>query len=105
MELTVTQKGQQAEFKIDGGIDEPGAEDLKAKFGELDLSSLETVVFDFSRVNHIGSAGIGKLLLFYKNLNASGGNLHIRNASASIQELFSLLKLNAIFNVSPPRPE
>ena len=47
---------------------------MKRRFLEMDVTSLSEVVFDFSGVTFIGSAaGIGKLLLFYKNLAAHGG--------------------------------
>ena len=100
MNCHVTQKGDCARFQISGGIDEHGAEDLKSKFNELSMDSIKEVIFDFSRVDHIGSAGIGKLLLFYKNLAINGGKLRIINPSDTINELFNVLKLNAIFAIS-----
>ncbi|QTA93830.1 STAS domain-containing protein [Desulfonema magnum] len=100
MELNVTQDRQLACFEIRGDIDEPGAEDLKQRFRELHIPSLREVTFDFKNVSHIGSAGIGKLLLFYKDLALNGGRIKIENVSETVYELFGVLKLDTIFTIS-----
>ncbi len=100
MELNIIQDGKQARFEIRGDVDEPGAEDLKQRFRELNISSLEEVTFDFKNVTHIGSAGIGKLLLFYKDMALNGGRIKIENVSEAVYELFSILKLDTIFTIS-----
>ena len=66
MEISVNQTEEHAHFSLKGTIDEEAAQTLKTKFNSLNKSILKEVVFDFSQVDHIGSAGIGKLLLFYK---------------------------------------
>ncbi|MDM8550288.1 STAS domain-containing protein [Desulfobacterales bacterium HSG2] len=100
MEISVICDGDKALFKIEGEIDEPGAEELKSRFRELNTSSLREATFDFRNVTHIGSAGIGKLLLFYKDLALNGGDIKIENVSETIRELFSVLKLDTIFTIS-----
>jgi len=100
MEVIVTRDGNQARLEIKGDIDEPGAEDLKKRFRELKISLLREVTFDFKEVSHIGSAGIGKLLLFYKDLALNGGKMGIENASETVYELFKVLKLDTIFSIS-----
>jgi len=100
MEVIVTRDGNQARLEIKGDIDEPGAEDLKKRFRELKISLLREVTFDFKEVSHIGSAGIGKLLLFYKDLALNGGKMGIENVSETVYELFKVLKLDTIFSIS-----
>lgn len=82
------------------GMDERGAEAHKRRFRELQGSSLTEAVFDFSKVNVIGSAGIGKLLLFYKDLALKGGTIRIENASETIYDTLRVVKLDTIFNIS-----
>ncbi len=100
MEITVTRQGEQARFEIAGRIDENGAEALKQRFREINADDLKEVVFDFRNVVHIGSAGIGKLLLFYKDLALKDGGLRIENASQTVYELFKVLKLDTIIDIS-----
>ena len=100
IDLKMTQDQDRARFEVAGDIDEEGAEALKKRFQELKVSSLKEIVFDFAKVNYIGSAGIGKLLLFYKNIAIQGGSIRIENISASIYELFMVLKLDSILTLS-----
>ena len=100
MELKITQKDNSAYFEIKGDIDERGAEELKQKFRELNQQTLKNVILNFRHVTHIGSAGIGKLLLFYKDVALKGGEVRIENSSKSIYELFHVLKLDSIIRIS-----
>ena len=101
MELTITPQQEKVAVEIVGSIDERGAEELKRRFLELDTSSVKEVAFDFSGVTFIGSAGIGKLLLFYKNLAAHGGSITIMNMNKDIFTMFKVVKLDKIFNIAP----
>ena len=100
MDITVTQEGQQVKIAITGNIDEQGAEELKRRFLELNLEDVKEVVIDFSKVSFIGSAGIGKLLLLYKNLAAKGGVIRIENMPKDIYTMFKVVKLDKIFQIS-----
>lgn len=100
MELTVSQEGSRAGFQVAGNIDERGAEELKRRFRELNISNINEVVFDFGKVTHIGSAGIGKLLLFYKDLAVTGGKIKIINTTETVFELLTVLKLDTIFTIT-----
>lgn len=100
MDLAVSQEDERVRFEIAGNVDEKGAEELKRRFRELSMMDIEKVVFDFEKVTHIGSAGIGKLLLFYKDLAVTGGSIQIVNASETVYELLTVLKLDTIFTIS-----
>jgi len=100
MELSITQQEKQARFVISGNIDENGAEEMKKRFHELNVSAIREMSFDFTGVTHIGSAGIGKLLLFYKDLAVTGGKIRIENVTESVHELFTVLKLDTIFSIT-----
>ncbi len=64
------------------------------------VGSCKEVVFDFKQVSHIGSAGIGKLLLFYRELEVNGGKLRVENASKTVYELLKLVELDSLFGIS-----
>ena len=89
-----------ARFEISGEIDENGAQELKQRFGEVELHGVKELVFDFGGVTYIGSAGLGKLLMFYKNLAVEGGRMRIENTCPQISELLEELNLNKLFHVS-----
>ena len=99
MEIDIALHGDSAVITLAGTIDEQGAEDLKKAFASLELEGLREVTVDFHGVDYIGSSGIGKLLLFYKNLGVHGGRLAAVGLSDPIFELFRELKLDTIFSV------
>lgn len=101
MEINVTTQDGKAKIEIIGSIDERGAEELKRRFLEMDVAALKEAVFDFKGVTFIGSAGIGKLLLFYKNMAAHGGKISIENMNKDIYTMFKVVKLDKIFEISP----
>lgn len=100
MQLTVSTSGDTARVTITGHVDERGAEALKHKLKELNLTGLREVAFDFQDVQRIGSAGIGQLLLFYKNLSVAGGGMRLENVSPTLHELFKGLKLDTLFKIN-----
>ncbi len=99
MNLKVEKNDTKATVFISGNIDIPGAEDLKKTLAGLTEENLTNVVIDFTGVTFIGSSGIGKLLLFYKNFTAKGGALSIINLSDEIIALFKAIKLDKLFNI------
>lgn len=103
MEITVSPQGAEARIEVFGSIDERGAEEMKRRFLELDLATIKEVTFDFKGVTFIGSAGIGKLLLLYKNVAAQGGKIGIENMSKDIYTMFKVVKLDKIFSISPSK--
>jgi anti-anti-sigma factor len=100
VELTIQQDGDSVRFEIEGIIDELGAESLKDRFKELKIETVKELVLDFANVGYIGSAGVGKLLMFYKELSANGGKLRIENASGIVEELLTITRMDTVFNVS-----
>ncbi|MGD9123967.1 MAG: STAS domain-containing protein [Desulfarculaceae bacterium] len=100
MEVNVTSQEERISIAVAGSIDERGAEELKRRFLEIDVSKAKEVVFNFKDVTFVGSAGIGKLLLFYKNLAAHGGRISIENMNRDIFTMFKVVKLDKIFNIS-----
>ena len=100
MELSMNQENTRAYFKISGNIYEAEADQLKSKFKAMNIQSIKEVTIDFGKVQHIGSAGIGKLLLLYKDLAAAGGTIRVENLSADLHELFLAMKLDSLFTLS-----
>ncbi len=100
MEMTLTHSEKEIHAKVSGEIDERGAEDLKRRFGQVKLSDGIGVTFDFGDVTHIGSSGLGKLLLFYKMVSSYNGSIRFERLSQPVYDLFQQLKLNTIFGIS-----
>ena len=80
-----------------GDVDQVGANELKQYLGNLSLSGVSRVKVDLSGVNYIGSAGVGKLLLLYKNLPSKDIPMELVGLSSSLKDLFTEMELNEIF--------
>jgi len=100
MNIAVHQDKDRARMTIAGKIDEYGSEELKKRFYELDLAALKELVLDFKAVTYIGSACIGKLLLFYKELFDKDGKIRIVGVSPDIHELLRVVKIDGIVEVT-----
>jgi len=97
MELNVKHNGNRVHFEVDGIIDTQGAETLAKIFNKLDTVTVNELILDFRNVRYLSSAGVGKLLRFYKALNANGGRLRIENDSGPVHEVFTASKMDKIF--------
>lgn len=99
MDYKIHREANSARLIVTGEIDEKGAEEFKARLQELLTGNMKEVVIDFAGVTYIGSSGIGKLLLFYKNLAVHGGQIQVVNIKPDIYQLFMELKLDTIFAI------
>ncbi len=100
MNIQTTRNNQQALVTIKGDIDESGAEEIKRVFREISASAAQEVTLDFAGVSHIGSSGIGKHLVFYKDLAIRGSKLSVIHVPATIHLLMREMKLDTLFGIS-----
>jgi anti-sigma B factor antagonist len=99
MNVKLTIEGPKTIMEVSGSVDIPGAEYLKKSLTKVLESDSSEVIVDFKEVSFIGSSGIGKLLLFYKNFTAKGGKITIINLNKEISMLFKAIKLDKLFNI------
>ena len=100
MELKVTQQGNKINIKVEGFIGELEAENLKNTFRELRLTPDSVISMDFEKVDHIGSAGLGKLLLIYKDVTMAEASFESIRTSSKVKELIKIVNLDKLFSVS-----
>ena len=100
MNITTTRENQAVRLVLQGEIDELAAEELKKRFRDIAISTPQRVEVDFAGVSHIGSAGIGKLLVFYKDLAIHGTSMSLNRVPAPIFHLFREMKLDSIFTIT-----
>ena len=99
MDISTTQISGLVKVGLKGRLDERGAEEINSCLQGLDWGSLRELVFDFSEVTGIGSAGIGALLTAYRNMAAGKGELRVERLPRPLYELFQELKLDTLFTV------
>jgi anti-sigma B factor antagonist len=57
------------------------------------------VLLDFSSVDFLSSAALGKLITLDKKMKAHGGALKLANIRREIYEVFDITKLNRLFDI------
>ena len=100
MNIDVNFQGSRININISGSIDQFSSEMLKTEFEKLKLSQIKEIVINMDKVTYIGSAGVGKLLLLYKNFSAKDGAISIINLSEDMYDMLSDMELGEIFHMT-----
>ena len=97
MQTTYYKKDKHLVFEIEEEIDECSVQNLKRRMdNEIQRYMPKEVIFDFSNVSFMDSAGIGLIIGRYKLIDMIGGELKVANVNLQIQKIFEmsgLLKL------------
>ena len=68
-------------------------------FGLVDEDGRKKVVLDFSNVEYLSSAALGKLITMDKKVKAAKGKLRLCSIRPEIYEVFEITRLNKIFDI------
>jgi anti-anti-sigma factor len=99
MEFKLDQRDEAVMVSIIGAVDNENSEELKSQFQELLTHEFNEAIFDLTHVPFITSSGIGKFLIFYKNLVANGKKMRIKGVNDNLFELFRSIKLDQLFPI------
>jgi stage II sporulation protein AA (anti-sigma F factor antagonist) len=78
-------------FKITDEIDDCSVQKIRRKADyEMERYMPKKVIFDFSSVTFMDSAGIGLIIGRYKLANMLGANLEVSNLTQSIERIFEM---------------
>lgn len=101
MECTYVPTTKALTLKITEEIDEHTTEKLRRKIdNEISRFMPRKVIFDFSNVVFMDSAGIGMLLGRYKLVRMLGGELEIINVNRQIKKLFEMSGIIKIIKIT-----
>lgn len=97
MQSTFYKQDKQLVFEMEEEIDEYSVQNIKRRMdNEIQRYMPKEVIFDFSNVSFMDSAGIGLVIGRYKLIDMIGGELKVANVNLQIQKIFEmsgLLKL------------
>ncbi len=100
MDLDINIEQDRVRVTIMGPIDTAGGSELSIKFAELAKDpTLRHAEFDLADVPSITSAGIGKLLAFYKHFDQAGGGMRITALSPQLEKQFKEIHLDQIIPI------
>ncbi len=97
MEVIKTLEEKKLTLAVQGRVDSVSAPELEAVLNES-LEGVEELVFDFSELEYISSAGLRVLLTSYKKM-AEQGTMKITNINEVIREIFEVTGFADIFTI------
>ena len=97
MEIRKTQNGSSLTVKVEGRLDTTTAPELEASLNES-YEGLTDLVFDFSGLEYISSAGLRVLLSAQKIMNKQG-TMKVTNANEVVNEVFEVTGFTDILTI------
>ena len=87
-------------------LDEAGIQELGAElFGLVEHDNRRSIVLNFSNVDFLSSASLGKLISLDRKVKAAKGRLRMSNIRPEILEVFQVTKLNKVFDIREEEAE
>ena len=68
-------------------------------FQLVEVDNHDKLLLNFSSVDFLSSAALGKLITLDKKMKAHGGTLKLSNIRPEIYEVFSITKLDRLFDI------
>ena len=68
-------------------------------FALVDEDAAPKIILDFSNVEYLSSAALGKLITMEKKVKAAKGKLRLSCIRPEIYEVFAITKLNRLFKI------
>ena len=91
MKIIYIKKDKRLIFEIEEDIDECCVQKIRRRIdNEIQRYMPKEVIFDFSNVSFMDSAGIALIIGRYKLINMIGGELKIANVNTQIQKIFEM---------------
>ena len=97
LNILKTQKGNKLTVVLEGRLDTTTAPQLETEIKE-NISGVESLVFDFAKLEYISSAGLRVLLSAQKIMNKQG-DMVIRNSSEEVNEIFEVTGFSDILTI------
>ena len=97
MNVNYEEKDKLLTLEITEEIDHHTSEKIRRKADyEITRFMPRKVIFDFSNVEFMDSAGIGMILGRYKMMKMIGGNVEMKNVSPMLKKIFEMSGLTKI---------
>jgi anti-sigma B factor antagonist len=74
-------------------------------FHMVEVDGRSKLLLNFSSVDFLSSAALGKLITLDKKMKAHGGALKLSNIRPEIYEVFAITKLNRLFDIRDDEAE
>jgi anti-sigma B factor antagonist len=87
-------------------LDEAGIQELGLElFGLVEHDNRKSILLNFSNVEFLSSAALGKLITLDRKVKSHKGRLKMSNIRPEILEVFQITKLNKVFDIRADEAE
>ena len=87
-------------------LDEADIQELgKEMYALVETDKRKNLLLNFTQVEFLSSAALGKLINLDKKVKANSGTLKLSNIRPEIYEVFAITKLNRIFDIKEDEKE
>ncbi len=100
MNIKQTLENTTLTIALDGRLDTNTAPELEATF-KSSLTNVTNLILDMTQLDYLSSAGLRVILMAQKVMNKQG-NLLVRNANATIMDVFEVTGFVDILNIEKP---
>lgn len=97
MTYSINQNGNVLNIALEGRLDTVSAPDLEKALTSLP-EGVNELVYDFSKLDYISSAGLRVLLSAHKEMSRKGG-MKVTNVNEIVQEVFDVTGFSDILNI------
>ena len=97
LNITKAQNGKELTVALEGRLDTTTAPQLEEEVKES-LSGVESLVFDFAKLEYVSSAGLRVLLSAQKIMNKQG-SMVVKNSSEEVKEIFEVTGFSDILTI------
>lgn len=96
MKYTAKQNGNKLEVAVEGRLDTVSAPELQKALEPL-VHGMDELIFDFSNLDYISSAGLRTLLWAHQNLNMHG-KTHVIHCNPVVKAVFDVTGFDDVFD-------
>lgn len=97
MEINKIKDGTALTIELEGRLDTVSAPQLETEL-KKSISGVETLIFDFAKLEYLSSAGLRVLLSSQKVMNKQG-QMIIKNVNSTIADIFEVTGFSEILTV------
>ena len=98
MTIKKNNEGEVATVVVEGRLDTMTAPELQGALSEYP-GDVRRLVFDFSELEYISSAGLRVLLSMHKQMSSVGGEIQVAHANTAVKDVFEMTGFSDIFTV------
>lgn len=98
--VNIIEKNDVSIIYLNGYLDAHSAPNLEEEVNNLISHNKFKLIFEFSNLEYISSAGLGVFMTFIENVRENNGDIKLTNMVDKVKTVFELLGFNMLFEIT-----